>query len=216
MTLEQTLRAYRGYAPTYDVVFGPILRDGRRLAVQLANHRPGQRLLEVGVGTGLSLPHFRRDAIVTGIDVSPEMLVKARRRADGLGHAEDWRLEIMDAQDMGFADDSFDAVVALYVASTVQIPARFGAELLRVCRPGGSIVIVNHFSSRPGPLGAAEKWLGRHAGRLGFEADFPLDRFIAETGLIPVECRPTGLFGFWTLLRAVKPGWSRPSWRADE
>ena len=206
MTLEETLRAYRGYAPTYDVVFGPILSDGRRMAVRLANARPNQRLLEVGVGTGLSLPHFRRDAIVTGIDVSPEMLAKAQRRADALGHAGDWRLEIMDAQAMGFADNSFDGVIALYVASTVQDPARFGAELLRVCRPGGSIVIVNHFSSRPGLLGAAEQWLGRHAGRLGFEPHFPLDRFVAETGLQPVELKPAGLFGYWTLLRAVKPG----------
>jgi phosphatidylethanolamine/phosphatidyl-N-methylethanolamine N-methyltransferase len=205
MTLEETLRAYRGYAPTYDLVFGPILHDGRRMAVRLANNRPNQRLLEVGVGTGLSLPHFRRDATVTGIDVSPEMLAKAQRRADALGHARDWRMEIMDAQAMRFADDSFDVVIALYVASTVQDPARFGAELLRVCRPGGSIVIVNHFSSRPGLLGAAEKWLGRHAARLGFEPHFPLDRFIEESGLQPVECRSTGLFGYWTLLRAVKP-----------
>ncbi len=205
MTLEQTLRAYRGYAPTYDLVFGPVLHDGRRLAVQLANGRPNQHLLEVGVGTGLSLPHFRSDATVTGIDVSPEMLVKAQRRAEELGHAGDWRMAIMDAQAMDFADNSFDAVLALYVASTVQDPARFGAELLRVCRPGGSIVIVNHFSSRAGLIGMAEKWLGRHAARLGFEPDFPLDRFIAASGLQPVECRSTGLFGYWTLLRAVKP-----------
>jgi phosphatidylethanolamine/phosphatidyl-N-methylethanolamine N-methyltransferase len=96
-------------------------------------------------------------------------------------------------------------VLALYVASTVQDPARFGAELLRVCRPGGSIVIVNHFSSQAGAIGMIEKWLGRYAAKLGFEPDFPLGRFILQSGLDPVECRPAGLFGYWTLLRAMKP-----------
>jgi phosphatidylethanolamine/phosphatidyl-N-methylethanolamine N-methyltransferase len=205
MTLEQTLRAYRGYAPTYDLVFGPVLHDGRRMAVRAANSRPNQCLLEVGDGTGLSLPYFRPDATVTGIDVSPEMLAKAQRRADALPHAADWHMAIMDAQAMEFPDNSFDAVLALYVASTVQDPARFGAELLRVCRPGGSIVLVNHFSSQAGPIGLIEKWLGRYAARLGFEPDFPLDQFIAQSGLDPIEILPAGLFGYWTLLRATKP-----------
>jgi phosphatidylethanolamine/phosphatidyl-N-methylethanolamine N-methyltransferase len=205
MILEDTLRAYRGYAPAYDLVFGPIFQNGRRMAVSLANDRPRQKILEVGVGTGLSLPYFRADAEVTGIDVSPEMLAKARRRAAALGHATDWDLRVMDAEAMGFADDSFDIVIALYVASTVQHLDRFGAELLRVCRPGGSIIVVNHFSSRGNLMGGAEKLLARFAGKLGFEPYFPLGRFMRETKLQPLELRRAGFSGYWKLLRAVKP-----------
>jgi len=203
LELHDTLRTYRLFAGSYDVVFGPIFHPGRKAAVEVANDRPHQRILEVGVGTGLSLPHFRKDARVTGIDVSKEMLAKAHRRVerDGLKQVE--ALLEMDAEAMTFEDSTFDAVLALYVASVVPDPARFVAEMRRVCKPGGTIVIVNHFTSGNPAMRWLEKRLAPLAGKIGFHADFPLDEFIAAGRLRVRETRPSNLFGYWKLLRCV-------------
>lgn len=203
LDLQDTLRTYRRYAGSYDIVFGPIFHPGRKAAVRLANDRPGQRILEVGVGTGLSLPYFRDDARVVGIDVSKEMLTRARERVRSRGLAQVEALLEMDAEAMSFADDSFDAVLALYVASVVPNPARLAAEIRRVCRPGGTIVIVNHFTSGSGVMRWLERRLAPFAGKIGFHADFPMDRFLTETGLAVREIRPSNLFGYWKLLRCV-------------
>src|SRR6516164_8600942 len=135
MDLQDTLKTYRAFSGTYDVVFGPVFHIGRKEAVGAANTRPGQRILEVGVGTGLSLPFFRKDSRVTGIDVSEEMLAKARRRAERLRLSHVEGLHLMDAENLEFPDSSFDAVLGLYVASVVPDPARFAAEMRRVCIP---------------------------------------------------------------------------------
>jgi len=203
MDLEQTLKTYRLFAGPYDIVFGPVLHSGRREAVAIANDRPRQRVLEVGVGTGLSLPHFRTDARVTGIDISEEMLAKARRRVARRGLEQVEALVPMDAEAMTFADGSFDAVLALYVASVVPDPGRLAREMRRVCRPGGTIVVVNHFSSEGGVMRFIEQRLAPLAARIGFHADFPLDHFLASSGLVVREQRPSNLFGYWTLLRCV-------------
>src|SRR6201984_2255465 len=119
MDLHDTIRTYRLFSSSYDIVFGPVFHPGRKDAVRIANDRPGQRLLEVGVGTGLSLPHFRAGSRVTGIDVSAEMLAKAQRRARRLGLAHVEGLHVMDAENLEFADNSFDSVLALSVPSVV-------------------------------------------------------------------------------------------------
>jgi len=203
MDLQDTLKTYRLFSGSYDFVFGPIFHPGRKEAVRLANDRPGQRILEVGVGTGLSLPHFRADAEVIGIDVSVEMLAKARRRVERRQLRQVTELLEMDAENTSFETSSFDAVLALYVASVVPNPARFAAEMRRVCRPGGIIVIVNHFMSDNGVMRFIERRLAPLAGKIGFHADFPLDEFIAAGGLSVREIRPSNLFGYWKLLRCV-------------
>src|SRR5208282_4130800 len=119
MDLQDTLRTYRLFSGSYDFVFGPVFHPGRKEAVRVANDSPGQRILEVGVGTGLSLPHFRADAEVTGIDVSAAMLAKARRRVARRSLTQVKALIEMDAENTTFADNSFDSVLALYVASVV-------------------------------------------------------------------------------------------------
>jgi phosphatidylethanolamine/phosphatidyl-N-methylethanolamine N-methyltransferase len=203
LELHDTLRTYRLFAGSYDFVFGPIFHPGRKAAVQVANDRPNQRILEVGVGTGLSLPHFRRDARVVGIDVSKEMLAKARRRVQHGQLAQVEALLEMDAERTTFEDNSFDAVLALYVASVVPSPERFVAEMRRVCKPGGTIVIVNHFSSANPIMRWLEKRLAPLAKHIGFHADFPLDAFV-RTGRLDVrEARPSNMFGYWKLLRCV-------------
>src|SRR5689334_8968334 len=203
MDLQDTLRTYRLFSGSYDVVFGPVFHPGRKEAVRIANDQPNQRILEVGVGTGLSLPYFRKDSRVTGIDVSKEMLARAERRVAErkLTHV-DTLLE-MDAEHMSFEDNSFDAVLALYVASVVPNPARFAEEMRRVCRPGGSIVIVNHFTSENWALRWMEKRLAHLARHIGFHADFPLDAFLRDSQLTAREIRPSNLFGYWRLLRCI-------------
>jgi phosphatidylethanolamine/phosphatidyl-N-methylethanolamine N-methyltransferase len=203
MDLEDTLKTYRLFSGSYDLVFGPVFHPGRKDAVRIANDRPAQRILEVGVGTGLSLPFFRGDARVTGIDVSAEMLAKARRRVERRELKQVEALIEMDAEKLSFADNSYDAVLALYVASVVPNPARFAAEMRRVCKPGGSIVIVNHFTSQNRVMRFIEKRLAPLAGKIGFHADFPLAPFVAVSGLAVREMRPSNLFGYWRLLRCV-------------
>jgi len=208
ITLAEARDAYRGYAPTYDLLFGPLLQRARRRAIRVANDRPGQRVLEIGVGTGLSLRYYRPDVRLVGIDVSAEMLAKAearvRHQTQGSDLAERCRFALMNAEAMEFADDSFDVVVALFVASTVQDLARFGAEIRRVCRPQGRIVLVNHFSAPDGPSARLSRYLGRFAGALGFEPYFPLEQFVAETGLEIVAVEATGVFGRLKLLQATR------------
>ena len=203
MDLQDTLKTYRLFSGSYDFVFGPIFHPGRKAAVRIANNLPGQRILEVGVGTGLSLPYFRSDSEVTGIDVSAEMLAKAKTRVARKRLTQVKALQVMDAEQTSFADDSFDAVLALYVASVVPNPARFAAEMRRVCRPGGTIVIVNHFTSEEGPMRLVEKLLSPLAGVIGFHADFPLDNFLKVSKLTVREIKPSNLFGYWRLMRCV-------------
>jgi phosphatidylethanolamine/phosphatidyl-N-methylethanolamine N-methyltransferase len=203
MDLRDTIRTYRLFSGSYDIVFGPVFHPGRKEAVRIANDRPGQRILEVGVGTGLSLPFFRPDSRVTGVDISTEMLDKAHRRVERqrLVHVD--ALHVMDAEHLDFEDNSFDSVLALYVASVVPNPARFAAEMRRVCIPGGTIVLVNHFTSENWALRFMEKRLAHLARHIGFHSDFPLVGFIEESGLTVREIRPSNLFGYWRLLRCI-------------
>jgi phosphatidylethanolamine/phosphatidyl-N-methylethanolamine N-methyltransferase len=203
MDLHDTIRTYRLFSGSYDIVFGPVFHPGRKDAVRIANDRPGQRILEVGVGTGLSLPYFRPDSRVTGIDVSEEMLAKARHRAEHKRLAQVEGLHVMDAENLEFPDSSFDAVLALYVASVVPDPARFAEEMRRVCIPGGTIVVVNHFTSENPLTRFMEKRLARLARHIGFHADFPFDQFQHDSRLSIREVRPSNLFGYWKLLRCV-------------
>ncbi len=203
MDLQDTIRTYRLFSGSYDIVFGPVFHPGRKAAVGIANDRPGQRILEVGVGTGLSLPYFRRDSQVTGIDVSAEMLEKARSRTARLGLAHVAGLHEMDAENLDFADNSFDAVLALYVASVVPNPARFAAEMRRVCLPGGAIIVVNHFASENPVARFLEARLARLARHIGFHPDFSFDEFRRVSGLSIRDVQPSNLFGYWRLLRCV-------------
>jgi phosphatidylethanolamine/phosphatidyl-N-methylethanolamine N-methyltransferase len=212
MELRDTIRTYRLFSGSYDFFFGPVFHPGRKDAVRIANDRPGQRILEVGVGTGLSLPHFRRDSRVIGVDISAEMLAKARRRAERLRLTHVEGLHVMDAEHLEFADNSFDAVLALYVASVVPNPARFAAEMRRVCIPSGTIVVVNHFTSDNPVLRFMERRLAHLARHIGFHSDFPFDAFGRESRLSIREVRPSNLFGYWKLLRCVN---EKPASHAD-
>ena len=159
MDIRAIEQAYRRYARFYDVCFGAVFQPGRRAIVDRMDCGPGETILEVGVGTGLSLPLYPRDVSVVGIDISRHMLDQARVRQARCGRDNVAELMVMDAENMAFGDDSFDKVVAMYVASVVPDPRRLVDEMRRVCKSGGQIFMVNHFHSSNPVLGGFERLL---------------------------------------------------------
>ena len=207
MNSTQVLRSYALWAPLYDKVFGRLFAGPRRAAIDAAE-RVGGRVLEVGVGTGLSLGLYSRRVRITGIDISRPMLDQARARvaAEGLRHVE--TLLEMDAAHLAFPDNHFDVVMLQYVVNTVPDPEATLAEAARVLRPGGEIVIVNRIGAEGGPRRAVERALMPVTERLGWRAEFPWDRFerwrAATPGLRLVERRPMPPFGHFALIRFAK------------
>lgn len=201
MDLAGIKDTYRNYAGWYDVIFGATLEPGRRAAIAAVNTRPGQRILEVGVGTGLSLAAYRKDAEIVGIDLSREMLEQARRRVERLGLAQVRELLEMDGERMAFADHSFDVVMGMYVVGVTPNPARLMSEMRRVCKPGGDIVVINHFASQHPLVRPIEEALSPLSMRIGFRPNMELDEVTALAGMEPVEVRNINLFGLAKLLR---------------
>lgn len=196
-------QAYRRWAPVYDLTFGRVAEAGRRHAVEIINRRKGS-VLEVGVGTGLSLPFYGSHLDITGIDLSPDMLEKAQTRVDTKNLSNISGLYEMDAGALEFADGRFDTVVAMYVMTVVPDPEQVMHELERVCAPGGEVILVNHFSQEEGARGWVEQRLEPLAKTLGWRPVFPMDRVMGQGGLRLAErnsLRPLGLF---TMLRFVK------------
>ena len=197
------LDAYRRWAPIYDYTFGRIARGGRRHAVELINEGDG-RVLEVGVGTGLSLPDYDRRLEIVGIDLSPDMLEKARERvaSEALGNVTG--LHEMDAADLKFPNAAFDTVVAMYVMTVVPEPEVVMRELARVTKPGGQVLLVNHFSQREGVRGWVERRMAPFADKIGWRSVFDVSRVTVcdDLGLVQRKSlRPLGLF---TMLRFAK------------
>jgi phosphatidylethanolamine/phosphatidyl-N-methylethanolamine N-methyltransferase len=196
-------RVYSVMARGYDAFFDWALGPGRRRAVSCLPVLPGDRVLEVGVGTGLSLPLYPPDCHVTGVDIAEPMLDRARARLDSLGH-DDVELRRMDARDLKFPDGSFDHVLAPYVISVVPEPARVLAEMARVCRPGGTVIVVNHFLSENPILGFFERVLTPASRWIGFQMDLPLASVLPVPGLDLVAVRRVNLLGLWRLLEMKK------------
>jgi phosphatidylethanolamine/phosphatidyl-N-methylethanolamine N-methyltransferase len=200
--------AYRRWAPVYDNTFGWVAAEGRRHAVEIINTREG-RVLEVGVGTGLSLPAYRRKLEIVGIDLSPEMLQKARERVAAEGLDNVTGLHEMDAGDLAFPDGSFDTVVAMYVMTVVPDPEKVMRELARVCRPGGEVLIVNHFSTEDGMRGWVERRMAPFADKLGWRPVFDVERVMGCGDLELIERRGLRPLGLFTMMRFRKAGEGR-------
>lgn len=199
--------AYSRWAPIYDLVFRGPLYFGRRAAVETINTLEGH-VLEAGVGTGMSLPRYKDSLTITGIDLSEDMLRRARERAANLPHV--LGIQAMDAGDMGFPDDHFDVTVAMYLLPVVPDPARVMRELERVTRPGGTVIVVNHFSAEGGLRGYVERQLERFSDRLGWNPEFPIDRVLGVSGLVLQDTRTLAPFGLFTQLTFRKPDTPRP------
>jgi phosphatidylethanolamine/phosphatidyl-N-methylethanolamine N-methyltransferase len=200
-------KAYARWAPVYDLVFGALFERGRRASIAAAE-RVGGRILEVGVGTGISLPGYSPHNRIIGIDLSEEMLRKAQRRVAELSLTNVERLEVMDAEHLTFPDLSFDVVVANHVISTVPNPEAALDECARVLRPGGEMILLSRIGADGGLRRLVEQLLQPIVLRLGWRAQFPWDRFALWTERRPDVClidrRPMPPLGHFSLLRFVK------------
>ena len=194
---------YEKLASVYDLAFGPALQPGRVRALEQMDIQPGERVLEVGVGTGINLSLYPRTCRMTGIDFSSSMLEKARERAarDGL---RQMRLLQMDAADLKFADDTFDIVYAPYLISVVPDPVKVACEMRRVCRPGGRIIFLNHFLSANPLVSRVERLISPLTIHIGFKADLDLPAFLAQSALEPVSIEKVNVPRIWSLVTCVK------------
>jgi phosphatidylethanolamine/phosphatidyl-N-methylethanolamine N-methyltransferase len=200
-------RAYARWAPVYDLVFGAVFERGRMAAIAAAE-AVGGRILEVGVGTGISLPDYNRANRLIGVDLSEPMLRKAQERVtnEALAHVDG--VAVMDAQRLGFADAAFDVVVAQYVITVVPDPEATLDEFARVAKPGGEIILVNHIGAEAGLRRAFEQWFAPMARRLGWRPEFPwarLAQWAERHGEVElIERRPMPPLGQFSLVRFRK------------
>jgi phosphatidylethanolamine/phosphatidyl-N-methylethanolamine N-methyltransferase len=196
---------YEKLASVYDLAFGPALQPGRVRALKQMDIQPGERVLEVGVGTGINLSLYPPSCEITGIDFSDSMLEKARDRVarGGLRQAR-MRLLQMDAADLKFADDSFDIVYAPYLIIVVTDPVKVAQEMCRVCRPGGRIIFLNHFLSPNALVSRVERLISPFTIHIGFKADLDLSAFLAQSALAPVSIEKVNVPRIWSLVTCVK------------
>lgn len=200
-------KAYARWAPVYDLVFGRVFDTGRKASIAAAE-RIGGRILEVGVGTGISLPDYARANRLVGIDISEPMLLKAKERVAEFGLDNVESLSVMDVNHLGFPDKSFDVVVAQYVITAVPDPEGTLNEFARVLRPGGEIVLVNHIGAEQGPRALFERCFAPVARRLGWRPEFRFGRLSrwadSHGGVTIVEHRPVTPLGHFSLIRFAK------------
>jgi phosphatidylethanolamine/phosphatidyl-N-methylethanolamine N-methyltransferase len=201
---DTVAKAYARWAPIYDLVFGQVFDRGRKASIAAAE-RIGGRILEVGVGTGLSLPEYAWTNRLTGVDLSAPMLRKAKDRVAEHRLTNVDGLAVMDAQHLGFQDGVFDVVVAQYVITAVPDPEATLDEFARVLRPGGEIILVNHLGAETGLRATLEGWFAPFARRLGWRPEFPWDRLAQwaarHGGVRVIERRPMPPLGHFSLIR---------------
>ncbi|WP_313349222.1 class I SAM-dependent methyltransferase [Paracoccus sp. (in: a-proteobacteria)] len=205
MDIEAVQSSYSRWAPIYDRTFGAVTNMGRRRAVEYINRRGGS-VLEVGVGTGLSLEHYGPQIQVTGIDFSQDMLDKAIAKVQRLELKQVHELRQMDARSLDFPDNHFDTVTAMHVLSVVPEPEQVMAEIARVCKPGGKVVITNHFARERGAMAAVERIFAPLANTIGWHSDFHIERVLGEESLKLEERRtlpPLGMMTFLVLGKAA-------------
>ena len=197
---DHIVAAYARWAPVYDWSFGAFTRRSRHAAVAELNKLPPARIVELGVGTGISLPLYERKHRITGVDLSRDMLDLARKRVaeDKLGHVEG--LHEMDAGNLEFPDRSFDAAMAMFVMTVVPEPGRVLDEMIRVVRPGGRVVLVNHFSVDKGARALIERGMERFSSKLGWRPNFPIETVLGRPELRLVEQRSVKVFDLFTML----------------
>ncbi len=196
-------RVYEKLANVYDLFFGPTLHPGRLAAIHRMGIRPDDRVLEVGVGTGINTSLYPSNCQVTGIDLSASMLEKARERVarEGLHNV---RLLEMDAASLTFADDSFDIVYAPYLVSVVPDPVKVVREMHRVSKPGGKIIVLNHFRSANAILSRLERAISPFTVHIGFKSDLDLPGFLAQADLQPISIEKVNVPKIWSLVTCIK------------
>jgi phosphatidylethanolamine/phosphatidyl-N-methylethanolamine N-methyltransferase len=202
MDLNKIERVYTSYAGFYDRIFGKVFHEGRESVIRNLDVQPDEHILEVGVGTGLALPMYPRHCRIVGIDFSEGMLAKAKEKAEAhrLDHVQ---LHRMDAGAMEFEDDSFDTVVAAYVVTAVPDYRKVVNEMIRVCRPGGRIIMLNHFSNGNKVIAAVEKVLSPITKHLGWRTDLSLNTVLEGTSLHVARNQKVNPLRLWALVECV-------------
>jgi phosphatidylethanolamine/phosphatidyl-N-methylethanolamine N-methyltransferase len=206
----QIEKAYARWAPVYDLVFGAVFERGRTAAIEAAESHcgpAGGRILEVGVGTGISLPAYSRANKIVGIDISAPMLRRAQERVVEQNLTNVESLAVMDAKHLAVPDASFDVVVAQYVITAVPDPEATLDEFARVLKPGGEIILVNHLGAEGGLRRAFEQGFSPLARRLGWSPEFPwarLSNWALRAGFRVIEKRPMPPMGHFSLIRFGK------------
>lgn len=202
MEAAAVTKSYARWAPVYDSTFGAITNVGRRRTVGWINKNGGPKVLEVGVGTGLALPFYDKGMDVFGIDFSDEMLAKAQNKVEKKGLTQVKELRQMDARELDFPDESFDTVAAMHLLSVVPEPEKVMAEIARVLRPGGHVVISNHFARDKGFLAILERLTAPLENLLGWHSDFRKETILVVPELhIEIETKlpPMGIMTFLVL-----------------
>ena len=198
---------YSFYSPFYDLIFGKVLEAGRKQAFNYLNSS-NKKILEVGIGTGLTLRHYPKSCHIVGIDISAKMIERAKQRVKEMGNGLKVELEVMDACKMNFEDNTFDAVLSPYVITTVKDPHQFCQEMIRVCRPGGQIIIVNH-SKDPtrlmGMLGKIESITSPFFARIGFVTDLDVVSLVKSTEIEIQNIINCNLFNLHKIILGQKP-----------
>jgi phosphatidylethanolamine/phosphatidyl-N-methylethanolamine N-methyltransferase len=197
---QAVVAAYARWAPIYDAIFGLITGRAIRATMKTLNALPAGRVLEVGVGTGIALPHYKREHRVTGIDLSPNMLRIAEKRIADKRLTNVEAIREMDAAHLAFGDGAFDVAVAMFVMSVVPDPGRVLDEMHRVVRPGGRIVTVNHFKAERGLRAGVERWLAKYGSKLGWHPEFAIGAVLGHPGMRLTEQRTLPPIGLYTLL----------------
>ena len=198
----QVRRAYDFYSPVYDFLFKKIFEPGRIAAVRLLGVPPRGRVLEVGIGTGLNLPLYPPSIDLVGVDLSEGMLKKAQEKVDSLAMSR-VSLSVMDASAMDLPDGIFDATLATYVISAVPDPVAVLREMRRVTKPGGAIVILNHFRSENPVMRRIEDAMAPMCAHLGWKTNLALTPLLESVGLTPEVIRRVNLLRGWHLVKCV-------------
>jgi len=196
-------RVYEGMAPFYNFVFGKLLfLEGREASIDLLELKPGQKILEVGVGTGLTLPLYPHNCSVVGVDLSANMLKEAEVLIKKK-KLKNCTVREMNATNLEFADNTFDRVLGNLFISATSFPRESLLEMKRVCKPNGTIVLMNHFKSDHKVLGTLETAFNPVAKNLGFKSNLEMNPLLESVGLKPKETRKVNMFNLWTAVSMV-------------
>ena len=199
---DSVIKIYDRWGKIYDIIFKHIFSEGRDVGSRMLEVKPGENLLEVGIGTGLSLPLYPRHCRIMGIDISPKMLEKASEKVTE-HRLTNIQLELMDAQNMSFPDNSFDCVTACYVVSAAPDPLKVVSEIRRVCKPGGRIVFINHFKSHNPILAAFETMVNGVCKKFGWEATLDLDALLEASNMTLLATEKVNMFDYWRAVLCI-------------